>query len=167
MRRRIGLSLPDAVLLYTATCGGYWTERNNSLCGRFIDLAIAKARWVTFKGVRLGSTCLSRREETPQSHPRCRFFYRIDVPAGRIDPNATVELNLGLGPPDHAPRFGRRLSRFGVVQAAEDLDAPGVGILKHNLVVLVIDGDRAVIGAVSRMSPRRGRVRSTVCASCA
>src|SRR5437773_128611 len=66
-------------------------------------------------------------------------FDRINVSVLRVNVNASVELDIGLGPPDHSLGFGPVGAGRCVVQPVEYPDAPCVRILHENFIAPGID----------------------------
>jgi hypothetical protein len=91
--RRLGFSSPEAPLRYTATCGGYCTERKSSWFS--LSRAMAKARCVTFSLVLgSGSPVASFANVTIVSP--MSVLYRIYIAVLRVDKDATVELDIAF-----------------------------------------------------------------------
>src|SRR5205085_4743925 len=71
-------------------------------------------------------------------------FYRVNIPIGGVNPNAAVELNVGLRTGNHTLRFGARSAGRRIVEPVEYPDTPRVAVLKKHFVESGVDGDRSV-----------------------
>ena len=85
-------------------------------------------------------------------------FHRINVPIGRVNVNATIELHVGLRTADHALGLGPRRTGRRIVEPVEYPDAPCIAVLQEHFVEPHIDSDRRVNGIGVADIPHRRTV---------